>query len=78
MRTSMTSTRSKVKVTELPKLQKVHFSRSISFAILTWAFELPTVSEAVLAGGDDRSPLAGLSGLLNSFTVRRSSKCLVK
>ena len=27
------------------------------------AFELPTTSEAVYAGGDDRSPLAGLSGL---------------
>jgi len=35
MRTSVTSTRSKVevKVTELPKLRKVHFSRSISSAI---------------------------------------------
>jgi len=28
------------------------------------AFELPTTSEAVHAGGDDRSPLAGLSGIL--------------
>jgi len=27
------------------------------------AFELPTTSKAVHAGGDDRSPLAGLSGL---------------
>ena len=27
------------------------------------AFELPTTSEAVHAGGDDRRPLAGLSGL---------------
>ena len=27
------------------------------------AFELPTTSEAVHAGGDDRSPLAGLSGV---------------
>jgi len=26
------------------------------------AFELPTTSKAVHAGGDDRSPLAGLSG----------------
>ena len=26
------------------------------------AFELPITSEAVHAGGDDRSPLAGLSG----------------
>jgi len=35
MRISVTSTRSKVKVkvTELPKLRKVHFSGSISFAI---------------------------------------------
>ena len=28
------------------------------------AFELPTVSETVHAGGDDHSPLAGLSGFL--------------
>ena len=28
------------------------------------AFELPTTSEAVHAGGDDRSPLAGLSGFV--------------
>ena len=27
------------------------------------AFELPTTSEAVHAGGDDRSPIAGLSGI---------------
>ena len=27
------------------------------------AFELPTTSEAVHAGGDDRSPVVGLSGL---------------
>jgi len=27
------------------------------------AFELPTISEAVHAGGDDRSPLVGLSGI---------------
>jgi len=26
------------------------------------AFELPTISEAMHAGGNDRSPLAGLSG----------------
>jgi len=29
---------------------------------LVGAFELPTISEAVHAGGDDCSPLAGLSG----------------
>jgi len=28
------------------------------------AFELPTISEAVHAGGDDRSPLAGLFYLI--------------
>jgi len=41
------------------------------------AFDLPTTSEAVHAGGDDRSPLAGLSGVCVSLTycicdVRRS------
>jgi len=42
MRTSVTSTRSKVKVkvTELPKLQKVHFSRSISSTVLAWSSKL--------------------------------------
>jgi len=42
MRTSMTSIRSKVKVkvTELPKLRKVHFSRSISSAISAWSSKL--------------------------------------
>ena len=33
------------------------------------AFELPTTSEAVHAGGDDRSPLAGLSGLNVYFVL---------
>jgi len=39
MRTNVTSTRSKVKikVTDLLKLWKVHFSRSISSAILAWS-----------------------------------------
>jgi len=32
------------------------------------AFELPTTSEAMHAGGDDRSPLAGLSGSENQLT----------
>jgi len=42
MRTSVTSARSKVKVkvTELPKLRKVHISRSISSAILAWSSKL--------------------------------------
>jgi len=35
------------------------------------AFELPTTSEAVHAGGDDRSPLAGLSGLNNATNLHR-------
>jgi len=42
VRTSVTSTRSKVKVkvTEFPKLRKVHFSRSISPAVLAWSSKL--------------------------------------
>ena len=42
MRTSMASTRSKVKmkVTELLKFRKLHFSRSISSAILAWSSKL--------------------------------------
>ena len=42
MHTSMTSTRSKVKVkiTELLKFRKLHFSRSISSAILAWSSRL--------------------------------------
>jgi len=42
MRTSVASTRSKVKVkvTELPKLRRVHFSRSIFSAVLAWSSKL--------------------------------------
>jgi len=42
MRTSVTLTRFKVKVkvTELPKLRKVHSSRSISSAVLAWSSKL--------------------------------------
>ena len=44
MRTSVTSTRSKVKVkvkvTELPKLRKLHYSRSLAFAVLAWSSKL--------------------------------------
>ena len=41
------------------------------------AFELPTTSEGVHAGGDDRSPLAGLSGftkcyLLSDFIIMQN------
>ena len=45
MYTGVTSTRSKVKVTELPKLRKLHFSRSISSAVLAWSAKL-------MVGGD--------------------------
>jgi len=42
VRISVTSTRSKVKVkvTELPKLRKVHFSRSISSVVFAWRSKL--------------------------------------
>jgi len=33
------------------------------------AFEIPTISEAVHPGGDDRSPLAGLSGFHLCFLL---------
>jgi len=54
----MTLTRSKVKVTELVKLWKLHFSKSISSAIFTWSSKLmvdhdsmgPSLHLAVLAG----------------------------
>jgi len=51
MRTSVTSTRSKVrvKVTELPKLQKLHYSRSISSAALAWSSKL-------MVDGDSMEP----------------------
>jgi len=38
------------------------------------AFELPTTSEAVHAGGDDCSPLAGLSGFGLSFILLQRGK----
>ena len=41
------------------------------------AFELPTTSEAVHAGGDDRSPLAGLSGTYLTLQVYRGSASLL-
>ena len=53
----MTSTRSKVKVkvTELPKLQKVHFSRSISSAGFAWTSKL-------MVGGHSMGPGLQLVG----------------
>ena len=41
------------------------------------AFELPTTSEAVHAGGDDRSPLAGLSGYTSVATGKTTLTELV-
>jgi len=55
MHTSVTSTRSKVKVTELPKLQKVQFSRSISSAVFVW-------SSKVMVGSDSTGPALHLVG----------------
>jgi len=40
MRTSVTSTQSKVKVTDLSKLRKLHFSMSISSAVLMYSSKL--------------------------------------
>jgi len=40
MHTSMTSTRSKIKVTELLKFRKLHFSSCIFSAILAWSSKL--------------------------------------
>ena len=52
MHTSVTSTRSKVKVkvTELLKLQKLHFSRSISSAVLAWSSKLMVGSDSMGPG----------------------------
>jgi len=50
MRINMTSTRSKVKVTEPPKLRKLHLSRSISSAVLAWRSKL-------MVDGDSMGPV---------------------
>jgi len=49
MRTSVTSTRSNVnvKVTELLKLRKLHFSGSISVAVLAWSSKLMLGSDSM-------------------------------
>jgi len=56
MRTSVTLTRSKVKVTELPKLRKLHFSRSISSVVLEWSSKL-------VVDGDSMGPGLQLVGV---------------
>jgi len=72
----VTSTRSKVKVTELPKLRKVHFSRSISSAGFVWSSKL-------MVGGHSMGPGLQLVGarffnfllgkLSREFKLRRLS-----
>jgi len=80
VRTCVTSTRSKVKdkvqVTELPKLRKVHFSRSISSAGFAWSSKL-------IIGGHSMGPGLQLVGarflnfllgkLSREFKLRRLS-----
>jgi len=70
MRTSVTSTRSKVKVkvTELPKLRKLHFSRSISSAVLAWSSKLMVV-------GDSMGPALQLAGArFSNFLLEKLSR----
>jgi len=57
MHTNVTSTRSKVKVkvTELPNLRKVHFSRSVSSAVFAW-------SSKMMVGVDSTGPGLQLVG----------------
>jgi len=50
MRTSVTSTRSKVKVMELPKLRTLHFCRSVSSAVLAWSSNLMVDSDIMGPG----------------------------
>jgi len=52
VRTNVTSTRSKVKVKvmELPKLRKVHFSRSISSAGFAWSSKLMVDGHSMVPG----------------------------
>jgi len=44
----------------------VTLTRSNVKVKVTELFELPTISEAVHDGGNDRSPLSGLSGIISS------------
>jgi len=52
MRTSVTLTQSnvKVKVTDLPNLRKLHYSRSISSAVLAWSSKLMTDDDSMGSG----------------------------
>ena len=70
MCTSVTSTRSKVrvKVTELPKLQKLHFSKSISSTILA-------LSSKLMVGGDSMGPgLQLVRARFSNFLLQKLSR----
>jgi len=47
MHTSVTSSRSKVKVTDLLKFQKLYFSRSISSTVFAWSWKLMVGSDSM-------------------------------
>jgi len=70
MRTSSTSTRSKVKVkvTKLVKLQKLHFSRFISSAIFAWSSKLTVDSDSMGPG------LQLDGGRFSNFLLRKLSR----
>ena len=55
MTSTHSSTRSRVKATELPKLQKLHFSRSILSVASAWNSKL-------MVGGDSMGPGLQLVG----------------
>jgi len=59
MRTSVTSSRSKVE--ELPKLRKLHLSTSISSAVLAWISKL-------MVGGDSMGHVSGLQLIRARFS----------
>jgi len=46
----VTLTPSKVKVTELPKLQKLHFSTTISSTVLAWSSKRMIVADSIGPG----------------------------
>jgi len=58
----------KVKVTELPKLRKLHFSRSISSAVLAWSSKL-------MVDGDSMGPgLHHVGARFFNFLLRKLSR----
>ena len=70
MRTNVTWTQSKVKikVMELRKLQRLHFSRSISSAVLAWSSKL-------MVGGDSMGPAVQLVGArFSNFLLGKLSR----